>query len=103
MEIQGGHGVRRRVGGGAVCRQLAPWEVGREKLISILFEAKKEGKRRKIPVLATVESTAVVFCSNPLIEKWERPSASCTFWQCKTVDVVPKPPGLSPVAVSPLE
>ena len=68
MDIPGGRGLRRRVDGSAVCKKPAPWEVGREKLIRILVEAKKEGKRRKIPVLATVESTAVLFW-NPLIEQ----------------------------------
>ena len=70
MESPGGHGVRRRVGGGAVCRQLVPWEVVCEKVISILAEAKKELKRRKIPVLATAEATAVLFGGNPLIKQW---------------------------------
>ena len=39
--------------------QSAPWKVGREKVIGILLgPVKKEGKRRKIPVLDTLVSKA---------------------------------------------
>ena len=62
-----GCGVRWHSSGGAICRQPDPWEVGRDKVIGILVEAKKEVKRRKIPVLATVRSTAALFEGiNPL-------------------------------------
>ena len=52
--------------GGATAAALcegtqAPWEFGQENVIGILVEAKKEGKRRKSPVLDTVESTFVLF------------------------------------------
>ena len=50
---------------GAV-RKPAPWEVGREEAIGILVEDKKEGKRRKGPVLATVGYTAILFWIIPL-------------------------------------
>ena len=56
----GGRGGRWCGSDGAV-RQPATWEVGREEVIGILVEEKKEGKRRKSPVLATVGSTAVLF------------------------------------------
>ena len=102
MEILGGRGLRRHVDVSAVCKQPAHWEVGRENLSSILVEAKKEGKRRKSPVLTTVESTAVLFW-NPLIEKWERPGASCRFWRYRPVDVAATPPGLSLAVGSPVE
>ena len=52
----------------------------------------KEGRRRKIPVLASVESTAIIFWSNPLIKKSERPIASYRLWRCRPVDVVATPP-----------
>ena len=61
MAVLDGRGGRWHGGGDAVCRQPAPWEVGREEVIGILVEAKKEGERWKIPVLATVVSTAVIF------------------------------------------
>ena len=61
MEIPGGHGFKRLVGGGTVYSQPLPWEVGQEKVIVIFVKAKKEGKTRKIPVLATVKSTAFLF------------------------------------------
>ena len=61
MAILGGSGVRRRVVGGAVCIQPAPWKVSREKVIGILAKAKNEGKIWKSPVLATVGSTPVLF------------------------------------------
>ena len=67
MESPGGSRFWRRVGGGAVCRQSAPWWVDREKLIGILIKEKKQVKRRKIPVLATVESTAVLLGGTPLL------------------------------------
>ena len=60
MTGPGGRGGRWCGSDGAV-RQPAPWEVGREEAIGILVEEKKEGKRRKSPVLATVGSTAVLF------------------------------------------
>ena len=41
MVILGGSGFWSHGGDGAVCRQLAPWEVGREKVIDIRVEAKK--------------------------------------------------------------
>ena len=49
-----------------MCRQLVPWEVGREGLIIILIEAKKEVKRRKSPVLANLGFTYVLFGITPL-------------------------------------
>ena len=59
-------------GSGGAIRQPAHWELGREETIGILFGVKKEGKRSKFPVLATVGSTAVIFLDNPLKDKWER-------------------------------
>ena len=44
MESLGGHGVWRRIDGGAVCMQPAPCEVDQAKVISILFEAKRRRK-----------------------------------------------------------
>ena len=44
----GGHGGWR-YGNGAVWRHPAPWEVGRENVIGILVEAKKEVKISKSP------------------------------------------------------
>ena len=61
MESPCGRGVRQRGGSGAVCRQTDTWEVGRKNVIGILVKAKKEGKTRKIPVLATLGSTPVLF------------------------------------------
>ena len=49
MAVPGGRGIRRRGGGGAVWRHPAPWEVGRENVIGILVEAKKEVKISKSP------------------------------------------------------
>ena len=54
----------------------------------------KEGKRSKIPVLATVVSTAVIFWITPLSRKLDRKSASCRFWCCRPLDVAATPPGL---------
>ena len=63
IAIPGGHGGQRRGGSGgssAMCRKLAPWKVGWENVIGILVSlGKKKGKRRKSPVLATVECTFV--------------------------------------------
>ena len=56
----GGRGGRW-CGSDGVVRQPATWEVGREEVIGILVEERKEGKRRKSLVLATVGSTAVLF------------------------------------------
>ena len=66
MEVPSGSGEWWRGSGSAVCRQPEPWEVVQEEMIGILVEAKKEGKRRKIPVLATVGSVAVLFGKTPL-------------------------------------
>ena len=68
MAVPGVIGGRWCGSGGAV-RQPAPWEVGQEEAIGILVEAKKEGKIRKIPVLATVGSTAAIFWITPLSRK----------------------------------
>ena len=46
-------------------RQALQWEVGREKVIGVLVEAKKKGKRRVNPVLDTVGSTAIIFWIPP--------------------------------------
>ena len=56
----GGCGGRLCGSDGAV-RQPTTWEVGREEVIGILVEEKKEGKRRKSLVLDTVGSTAIIF------------------------------------------
>ena len=63
MAIPVGCGGRRRCSGsGAVCRQLVSWRVGQKKVSSILVgPGKKVLKRKEIPVLATVESAAVIF------------------------------------------
>ena len=60
MTGTGGRGGQWCGSDGAV-RQPVTWEVRREEAIGILVEEKKEGKRRKSPVLATVGSTAVLF------------------------------------------
>ena len=86
-----------------MCSQLAAWDVVWGEVMIILVEAKKEGRIRKSLRLATVESTAVLFWSNHLIEQLDRPSASCRFWRYSPVDVVATPHGLSPVAGSPVE
>ena len=57
----GGRGGWWICGSRAMCRPPAPWEVGWDKVTGILVQVKKEGKRRKIPVLATVGSTVVIF------------------------------------------
>ena len=44
-----------------------PWKVSREKVSSILVEAKKERKIRTHPVLATVEVTGVFWGVTPLL------------------------------------
>ena len=67
MVSPGGLGGQRHGGGGAVCRQTAPWEGGRQKVIGILLRAKNEVKRREIPVLATVGYAAVLFCVTLLL------------------------------------
>ena len=72
-------------------------------MVGILVQEKKEGKRRKSAVLATVGYTAVLFGVIPLSRKWERKSASCRFWCCRLLDAVGTPPGLSPSAGSPVE
>ena len=59
MTISGGRQGRRRGGGSAVFRRLAPWGIVREKVSGILVgnkRMKKEGQKR--PVLASVGSTA---------------------------------------------
>ena len=61
MEIPGGRRGRRRTGSGYVCKWLAPRGVGWEKVIDILVEKRKKKEWRKIPALATVESTAILF------------------------------------------
>ena len=66
MAVLGGRGGQWCDGGGAVYRKPVPWEVGREEVIGILVDEKKEGKRRKILVLDTVGSTAVLFWITPL-------------------------------------
>ena len=43
-------------------------------MVGIFFKAKKEVKRNKSPVLATVGTTAVIFRITPLSRKWERKS-----------------------------
>ena len=60
MERLDGHGVQQRVGAGSMCRHPARWEVSHKNVIIIPVEAKEEGKRRKTPVLATVEATSVI-------------------------------------------
>ena len=99
MESLDGRGGRGRGGSDDVCRRLAPWRIYWEKAIGILVGAGEKGRKgRKIPVLATVESTAVLFWSNPLFEQWERPNASCRVWLYGPLDggaTAAVPPGLS--------
>ena len=57
----GGRGGRLHGGGAALWRHTESWEVGRENVVVILVEAKKEGKRRNSPVLDTAGYTAVLF------------------------------------------
>ena len=66
MEIPGGRGFRRRVIVGAMCSKPVPGEVSWGELIILLVEVKKEVKRSKSHVLATVESIAVLFGVTPL-------------------------------------
>ena len=84
-------------------RQTDTWEVRWEKVITILVEDRKEGKGRKITVVATVGSTAVIFGITPLSRNGERPSSSCRFWSCGPLDVLVTPPGLSPSVGSPVK
>ena len=53
-----GHWGRRHGGDGVVCKQLAPWRIGLERVIVILVGTGNKGIR-KSPVLATVEYTAI--------------------------------------------
>ena len=62
MAISGGSGPQQRSRGVAVCRRLAPWSIVRKKLSGILVgPSQKNEKGRKIPALAPVEYTAVIF------------------------------------------
>ena len=89
MAGPGGHGVRRRGGGNvAMCRQLATWEDVQEKVIGILVESKKEGKRRKYSYWLLYRR---YFLDNLLIEKWEMPIASCCFWRIRMLSVLENP------------
>ena len=67
MEIPVGRGFQRHIGDSAVFRQPVPWKVSREKVSSILVEAKKERKIRTHLVLATVEVTGVFLGVTPLL------------------------------------
>ena len=61
MANPGGRSCRQHGGGGAVCRRLVPWRIGQEEIIGILVGNKSTKKEGKIPVLAPVKSTAVLF------------------------------------------
>ena len=62
MVIPVRRGIWRRSRGGAVCRRSEPWSIGQGKVSGILVGPDKKGrKRRIIPVLATIEYTAVLF------------------------------------------
>ena len=53
----GGHGVRWRGGGGAVCRQSLPWWIGQEKVIGILVGPGGKGsKNKKNPCIVLEDS-----------------------------------------------
>ena len=73
--------------GGRVCggrdvlyRQSAPWRIGWEKVNGILVSpGKKVRKRRKIPVLATVESTSIFFVA-PFLSTERSWSQGATFF-----------------------
>ena len=49
IAVPDGRGGQRGDGRGAVWRYLAPWEVGWDNVVGVLFEAKKEGKKGKPP------------------------------------------------------
>ena len=61
MVVLGGHGGQWCGGSTAVCRHFEPWEVVQEEVIGILVEARLEAKGSKIPILATVGYTSVLF------------------------------------------
>ena len=77
--------------------------VGGRLLASLSIHEKKEGKRRKIPVLATVKSMTVFFWSNPLFKQWKRPIKSCPLWSYRPLDVVAVPHGFSLATGSPVD
>ena len=104
MVSLGGRGGQQCGGGDTVCRRLAPWSIGKEKISGILVGPGKKGqKKSKTPVLDTIESTAVFFHS-PLFEHWEKPILrSCRLWSYQKFGVGTAPPGLSPAAILPVE
>ena len=55
MTSPSGRVVWRSSGGSTVCKQLAPWKVGREKASGILFSPGKKGSKRK-------ENTSTGYC-----------------------------------------
>ena len=62
MLILGGRWGRQRFGGGAMCKRLELWVIGRERLSAVLVEkkrVKKEGGNS--PILASVGSMANIF------------------------------------------
>ena len=54
-----------------MCRQLAPWRVGLEKVIGILVGPGEKGRKKKEnTALYPIESIATPFGSNPFLNQW---------------------------------
>ena len=101
----GGRGGRRRGGGGAVFRQLAPWRISQEKVSGILVSPGNKGRKSKEnPRIGYCRIYDCYFFRSPLSEHWETPILrGCLFWHYRTFGVGEAPPGLSLAAVSPVE
>ena len=73
-------------------------------MASYSVQAKKEKKRRKSPVLATVESTAVLFFVAPFSGTGRSQSQGAVgFGFYRPFGVWAEPPGLYPATVSPVD